>query len=71
MSDHSQPRFGRIPDGMARSGLSRSKLYEVASQHPGLFKKLDAATIVDLRKLDQVLADLPVAEIAGRTSTSK
>ena len=64
MSD--QPRFGRIPDGMARSGLSRSKLYELAGQHHGLFKKLDAAVIVDLQMLDQVLADLPPAEITPR-----
>ena len=35
MSDPS-PRFGRIPDGIQRSGLSRSKLYGLAAQNPGL-----------------------------------
>ena len=64
MSD--QPRFGRIPDGIRRSGLSRGKLYDLAAQHEGLFRKADAATIVDLQKLDQVLADLPPAEINAR-----
>ena len=69
MSD--QPRFGRIPDGIRRSGLRRGKLYELAAQHKGLFLKADAATIVDLQKLDQVLADLPPAELTPREPTSK
>jgi hypothetical protein len=69
MSD--QPRFGRIPDGIRRSGLSRGKLYGLAAQHKGLFLKADAATIVDLQKLDQVLADLPPAEITPREPTSE
>lgn len=57
------PRFGRIPDAKRRSGLSRGKLYEIAAENPGLFKKAGAATIVDLHKLDRVIADLPEAEI--------
>jgi hypothetical protein len=65
-----QPRFGRIPDGMRLSGLSRGKLYGLAAQHRGLFLKADSATIVDLRKLDQVLAALPPAEITtGRAAS--
>jgi hypothetical protein len=58
-------RFGRIPAAKTRSGLSRSKLYELAARHPGLFKKADGATIVDLEMLDEILADLPAADIAG------
>ena len=65
MSD--QPRWGRIPDAVRRSRLSRSKLYEIAAQHQGLFRKADGATIVDLVKLDEVLADLPPAELGGVT----
>jgi hypothetical protein len=57
------PRFGRIPDAKRRTGLSRGKLYEIAAENPGLFRKAGAATIVDLRKLDRVIADLPEAEI--------
>jgi hypothetical protein len=60
------PRFGRIPDAERRSGLSRGKLYQIAAGHSGLFKKAGAATIVDLDKLDQILANLPAAEIAAR-----
>jgi hypothetical protein len=58
-------RFGRIPVATHRSGLSRSKLYEMASRHPGLFRKADAATIVDLEMLDEILADLPAADLGG------
>jgi hypothetical protein len=61
-----QPRFGRIPDGIRRSGLKRGKLYELAAKNPGLFRKADAATIVDLEMLDGILAALPAAEIAER-----
>ena len=66
MSDNSSPRFGRIPDGMRRSGLGRNSLYELAGKNPGLFKKLKSATIVDLKKLDRVLAALPPADVVGR-----
>jgi hypothetical protein len=70
MSD--QPRrFGRIPDGVQRSGLSRGKLYELAAQHRGLFLKADSVTIVDLQKLDTVLSELPPAEISPPRPPSK
>lgn len=62
------PRFGRINDGIRRSGLSRAALYTLAAQHTGLFKKYGVATIVDLDKLDQIIASLPDAEIAHRKS---
>jgi hypothetical protein len=63
-----QPKFGRIPDAQRRSGLSRSKLYQLAAIHKGLFLKLDAATIVNLSRLDDLLAALPQAEISARES---
>jgi hypothetical protein len=63
----SAPRFGRIPVATERSGIGRSKLYELAEKHRGLFKKLDGATIVDLEFLDRIVADLPAAEI-GKTA---
>jgi hypothetical protein len=56
-------RFGRIPHAIDRSGLSRSELYELAAENPGLFLKRGVATIVDLMMLDNVLAKLPAAEI--------
>ena len=55
------PHFGRMPDAQHRSGLSRGKLYQLAAQHRGLFKKVDAATIVDLRMLEY-LGALPAAD---------
>lgn len=60
------PRFGRIKDAERRSGLSRAFLYKIAPEHPGLFKKCGAATIVDLGMLDEVMAALPPAEITPR-----
>jgi|RhiMetdeSRZDD1v2_1073273.scaffolds.fasta_scaffold370813_2 hypothetical protein len=57
------PRFGRIADAKRRTGLSRGKLYKIAAENPGLFRKAGAATLVDLHKLDRVIADLPEAEI--------
>lgn len=71
MPDQS-PHFGRLPDAQRRSGLSRGKLYQLAAQHKGLFRKADAATIVDLKMLDRILGALPAAEITNdRAATSK
>jgi hypothetical protein len=65
-------RFGRIPAAEARSGLKRGSLYGLAAQHPGLFRKYGAATVVDLEFLDRVLAELPPADIgAGSSSTDE
>jgi hypothetical protein len=54
--DVSPPRFGRIPTAKARSGLSRSELYEMAAEHRGLFLKRGSATIVNLDDLAQGFA---------------
>ena len=56
-------RFGRLPVATSRSGYSRSKLYELAGQHDGLFRKDGAITFVDLWLLDRIQADLPSANI--------
>jgi hypothetical protein len=61
-------RFGRIPDAMAKCGLSRSALYGLATKHKGLFKKAGSATIVDLNMLDDIMAELPDADINIRAS---
>ena len=34
-----RPRFGKIPAAVAYSGISRSRLYEIAGANTGLFKK--------------------------------
>jgi hypothetical protein len=59
-----RPRFGRIKTAMAYSGLGRSSLYIAAASHPGLFKKNGKAVVVDFDILDQVLDELPLAEIS-------
>ena len=64
-----RPRFGRIADAEARSGLCRGMVYKIAAEHPGLFKKAGAATIVDLEFLERILAALPPAEITGRKTS--
>ena len=48
------PRFGRMPDAGRRY------------KYPGLFKKVDAATIVDLVRLDEIIEAQPDAELTGR-----
>jgi hypothetical protein len=35
----------------------------LAGRYPGLFRKVDNATIADLHFLDEILAGMPVAEI--------
>ena len=62
-------RFGRIPAAKQRSGLGRGLLYQLASQHTGLFRKCGAATLVDLEFLDEILAALPPAKIGSNPST--
>ena len=62
----SQARFGRIPDAIARTGVRRSKLYELDR---GLFKKDGTVTIVDFQQLDEVLADLPPAEFKANSES--
>lgn len=58
-----RPRSGRIPEAKAYSGFGRSRLYELAAAHRGLFKKNGAAVIVDFDILDRIIDELPVAEI--------
>ena len=57
-------RWGRIPNAIDYSGLSRTSLYKLAASHPGLFRKHGAATIVDFEILDQILETSPAAEIS-------
>jgi hypothetical protein len=58
-----RPRFGKIPAAVHYSGLSRSKLYEIAAANLGLFRKSGATTLVDYEVLDKILNNLPVAVI--------
>jgi hypothetical protein len=57
-------RWGRIPDAVDHSGLSRTSLYKLAAVHEGLFRKHGSATIVDFQILDEILEAAPPAEIS-------
>ena len=63
-------RFGRIYRAIDQSGLSRSALYGLAAENPGLFLKFGSATIVDLIFLDNLMANLPAAQI-GKAKESE
>jgi len=58
-----RPRSGRIKDAVIYSGFARSKLYELAADHPDLFRKLGARVIVDYNVIDAIIAALPRAVI--------
>jgi hypothetical protein len=62
-----KPRFGKIPAAAAYSGMGRTKLYEIAAENPGLFKKSGKSTLVDFEYLDKVLNRLPAAAIKSRS----
>jgi hypothetical protein len=66
MSSNLTPRSGRIDDAVARSGIGRSKLYQYAAEHPGLFRKNCSAIIVDYAALDALIAALPIAKLKPR-----
>jgi len=58
-----RPRFGRIPEALAYSAVSRSRFYEWARERPELVRKNGKASIVDFDVLDEILDELPVAEL--------
>jgi hypothetical protein len=64
------PRFGTIPSAVDYSGRSRSRLYQLAAKHKGLFRKDGKSTIVDFAILDQILDGLPVAKIKAAPAAS-
>jgi hypothetical protein len=61
------PRFGRIPAALAHAGVSRSRLYEWAREHPQLLRKNGRRSLVDFRLLDKILDDLPIAQLKSAT----
>jgi hypothetical protein len=58
-----RPRFGRIPEALAYSAVSRSRFYEWTREHPELVRKNGTASIVDFNVLDAILDELPVAQL--------
>ena len=61
-TEHSaRPRAGKIAAAVEYSGLSRSRLYQIAPRYPGLLRKNGSATIVDFAVLERVIDELPSA----------
>jgi len=63
-----RPKFLKIPAAVAYSGICRTKIYRLARQHPGLYRKHGKATLVDLEILDRILNALPAARIGVRAT---
>jgi hypothetical protein len=59
-----RPRFCKINDAARYASRSRGRLYELAHQHPLLFRKDRRSTLVDMNVLDSILDGLPAAKIA-------
>jgi hypothetical protein len=58
-----RPRLGTILTAINYSGRSRSRLYQLAGKHKGLFVKDGKSTLVNLTILDQIIDEFPVAKI--------
>jgi len=56
-----RPRFGKIAEALAYSGVSRSRFYEWLKERPELVKKNGRASIVDFDIFDEILDTLPTA----------
>jgi hypothetical protein len=52
-------RFISINQAMVYCSIGHSLLYKIGKEHPGLFKKLGAKTVVDLPVLNGILDKLP------------
>jgi hypothetical protein len=63
LENHLKPRFGRIAEALSYAGVSRSRLYEWAREHPQLLRKNGFASLVDFSVLDAILDALPVANL--------
>ena len=53
------PKYGSITQAIQTYSIGRSSLYLLAAQHPALFRKLGAKTLVSFAVLENIIADLP------------
>ena len=53
-STSSRSRWGKVASAVAEGPFSRSRLYELASKHPKLFRKDGRSVVVDLDLLYQI-----------------
>jgi hypothetical protein len=56
-------RWATISEAVTYGARSRSRLYVLAAQHSGLFRKDGRRTLVDLLMLDEINEQLPAADL--------
>jgi hypothetical protein len=61
-----EQQYVRIPNAKGQKiyGVSRAKIYELATRYPRIFRKLDGITLVDLKVLNEVIAKSPTGRKA-------
>jgi hypothetical protein len=64
-----RPRYSKIPFASEYSGRSKSRLYELAAEHPGLIRKDGASSLVDMDLLDEIMDAFPIAVIKPSTKS--
>jgi excisionase family DNA binding protein len=57
------PRFLKVPDAVAYSGMSRSRIYVSLARGEIIARKDGRTTLIDRESLDRHLENLPRAEI--------
>jgi hypothetical protein len=57
------PRWQKPKDVVRNYPLGQTKLWELASENEGLFRKIGRATVVDTQMLDNLFECLPPAKL--------
>ena len=56
-------RFARVSVAAERGPVGKTKLYQLAEENAGLFRKFAGVTLVDLDLLDHIIEQSPPAEL--------
>jgi len=59
-------RFVRVKEAATYSGFSRARLYQLAHEHPDLFRKDRGISFIDLDVVDRIHKGLPTAKFCAR-----
>jgi hypothetical protein len=63
--DVRRPRFVRVKEAVAYSGVSRARLYQWGHEYPKLFRKNRGASFIDLDVVDAIHNGMPIAEFCA------